>query len=264
MSAASGYAEMRLQYIVDVDQSEPDLAPIADVSKFPPFVEMTQSFGTAYDALRRGDTTTAQPLLGRLHDLATAMTSSPMAAMMPEMVGEADVAEQELRALALLRRDSKADAVATLRKAAAQEDALPFEFGPPEIRVKAGTTITWKNEGAKPHSATAVDKSFDTAIFQPGESKSAKFDTPGTFKYYCQLHGTPDGNGMIGTVVPWTIFSKPRLKGSKWPVRLIAPSAKIQTMWPLSSSLRARLSDSTISRRLVADTGIERIKRKNQ
>ena len=133
MSAARGYAEMRLQYIVDADQSEPDLAPIADVSKLPGFVEFTQSYGTAYDALRRGDTTTAQPLLGRLHDVRTAMMSTAMAAMMPEMVGEADVIEQELRALALLRRDSKADAVATLRKAAAQEDALPFEFGPPEI-----------------------------------------------------------------------------------------------------------------------------------
>jgi len=76
-----------------------------------------------------------------------------------------------------------------------------FEFVPQEIKVKAGTTITWKNEGSKPHSATAVDKSFDTAIFQPGESKSATFSTPGTFKYYCQLHGTPDGNGMVGTVV---------------------------------------------------------------
>ena len=76
-----------------------------------------------------------------------------------------------------------------------------FEFGPKEIRVKAGTTITWKNDGAAPHSATAVDKSFDTAIFQPGESKSAKFDTPGTFQDYCQLHGTPDGNGMVGTVI---------------------------------------------------------------
>jgi plastocyanin len=76
-----------------------------------------------------------------------------------------------------------------------------FEFAPLEIKVKAGTTISWKNDGAKPHSATAVDKSFDTAIFQPGETKSAKFDTPGTFKYYCQLHGTPDGNGMVGTVI---------------------------------------------------------------
>jgi tetratricopeptide (TPR) repeat protein len=133
MSAASGYAEMRLQYIVDADQSEPELAPIADVSKLPGFVEFTQSYGTAYDALRRGDTTTTQPLLGRLHDVRTAMMSTEMAVMMPEMAGEADVIELELRALTLLRRDSKAEAVATLRKAAAQEDALPFEFGPPEI-----------------------------------------------------------------------------------------------------------------------------------
>jgi Flp pilus assembly protein TadD len=56
-----------------------------------------------------------------------------MAAMMPEMVGEGDVVEQELRALTQLRRDDKTGAVATLRKAAAEEDALPFEFGPPEI-----------------------------------------------------------------------------------------------------------------------------------
>jgi plastocyanin len=77
-----------------------------------------------------------------------------------------------------------------------------FEFAPKEIRVKVGTTITWKNDGAAPHTATAVDKSFDTAIFQPGESKSATFKTAGTFLYYCQLHGTPDGqNGMVGTVI---------------------------------------------------------------
>jgi plastocyanin len=76
-----------------------------------------------------------------------------------------------------------------------------FEFAPKEIKVKVGATVTWKNDGAKPHSATAADKSFDTAIFQPGESKSVTFSKPGTFAYYCQLHGTPDGNGMVGTVV---------------------------------------------------------------
>jgi plastocyanin len=77
-----------------------------------------------------------------------------------------------------------------------------FEFAPKEIRVKVGTTITWKNDGAVPHSATAVDKSFDTALFQPGESKSATFNTAGTFAYFCQLHGAPDGqNGMVGTVI---------------------------------------------------------------
>ncbi len=76
-----------------------------------------------------------------------------------------------------------------------------FEFGPQEIKVKVGDTITWQNDGAKPHSATASDGSFDTAIFQPGEKKSVTFSKAGTFKYYCQLHGTPQGNGMVGTVI---------------------------------------------------------------
>jgi len=76
-----------------------------------------------------------------------------------------------------------------------------FEFAPLEITIKAGATITWSNDGAKPHSATASDGSFDTAIFQPGQSKSITFSKPGKFAYYCQLHGTPDGNGMVGTVI---------------------------------------------------------------
>ncbi len=76
-----------------------------------------------------------------------------------------------------------------------------FEFAPVEIKVKVGDTIAWKNDGAKPHSATASDASFDTAIFQPGDTKSVTFSKAGTFKYYCQLHGTPDGNGMVGTVI---------------------------------------------------------------
>ncbi|MBK9710855.1 MAG: cupredoxin domain-containing protein [Kouleothrix sp.] len=94
-----------------------------------------------------------------------------------------------------------APAAAPPPAAAAAVSMKDFEFTPKEIKVKVGTTITWKNDGSKPHSATAVDKSFDTAIFQPGESKSVTFSKAGSFAYYCQLHGTPDGNGMIGTVV---------------------------------------------------------------
>jgi plastocyanin len=86
--------------------------------------------------------------------------------------------------------------------AAVTVSSKDFEFAPKEIRVKVGTTVTWKNDGAAPHSATAVDKSFDTALFQPGEAKSTTFKTAGTFVYFCLLHGTPDGqNGMVGTVV---------------------------------------------------------------
>ncbi len=77
-----------------------------------------------------------------------------------------------------------------------------FEFGPREIRVKAGTAVTWTNEGQRQHSATAVDGSFNTGLYGAGESRSITFDTPGTFVYYCELHGAPDGSsGMVGTVI---------------------------------------------------------------
>jgi tetratricopeptide (TPR) repeat protein len=131
--AAAGYAEMRLQYLVDVDQPDSSLTPIADVSKLPAFVDLTQSYATAYDNLRRGDTSSTSTLIGRMHRMTAAMAGSEMAMMMPEMAGEADVVETELRAMADSRRGRLGDAIAELTKAAATEDSLPYEFGPPAI-----------------------------------------------------------------------------------------------------------------------------------
>jgi plastocyanin len=86
--------------------------------------------------------------------------------------------------------------------AAVTVSMLDFEFDAAQITVPAGTTVTWTNDGAAPHSATAVDGSFDTALFDGGQSASIVFDAPGSFAYYCLLHGTPDGTGgMVGTVV---------------------------------------------------------------
>ena len=77
-----------------------------------------------------------------------------------------------------------------------------FEFVPKEMKVKAGATVTWMNAGTTAHSATAIDKSFNTRNLQPGETKSVTFSTPGTFVYHCVFHGNPDEkSGMLGTVV---------------------------------------------------------------
>ena len=133
VGAAAGYAEMRLQYVVDVEEPEASLTPIADVSKFPPFVDLTQSYATAYENLRHGDTASMTDLIARMHRVMAAMAGGEMAVMMPEMFGQADVVETELRAMADSRRGRLADAIAALTKAAAREDSLPFEFGPPAI-----------------------------------------------------------------------------------------------------------------------------------
>src|SRR5699024_8248438 len=93
----------------------------------------TQSYATAYENLRRGDTSSIGATIARMHRMAAAMMSGEMARMMPEMVGQANVVETELSAMTDSRRGQLGDAITKLTRAAAQEDSLPFEFGPPEI-----------------------------------------------------------------------------------------------------------------------------------
>jgi plastocyanin len=71
-----------------------------------------------------------------------------------------------------------------------------FAFNPATITVPAGTTVTWTNQDAAPHTATADDKSFDTGRLDQGQGGTVTFDTPGTYTYTCTFHPN-----MKGTVV---------------------------------------------------------------
>ena len=141
---AFGFAQMRLSYIVGLDDQTRDAASTRDVVALTTdrpgpatfesrIVQSVLDIGTAYHALRRGDTATAQPLLQRIRETHTAIGASPMARRMPEIVGANQVLNDELGALTLLRRGKSEEAVALLRQAAAREDALPFSFGPPAV-----------------------------------------------------------------------------------------------------------------------------------
>lgn len=70
-----------------------------------------------------------------------------------------------------------------------------FSFGPKEITVKVGDTVTWKNEDNVDHTATADNGSFDGDLPSDGEF-SYTFSTPGTYSYYCKPHPH-----MKGTVI---------------------------------------------------------------
>ena len=63
------------------------------------------------------------------------------------------------------------------------------------------TTITISNDGALPHTFTAVDGSFDSGQLQPGETFELTIDQPGVFEVFCTLHGTAQGQGMAGVLV---------------------------------------------------------------
>ncbi len=92
---------------------------------------------------------------------------------------------------------SRSDRQATGVTAVAVEDNV---FEPAQVTVSVGTRVGWTNEGQNPHTVTANDGSFDSGNLDPGRTTSATFDEPGSFPYYCQIHGSP-GSGMAGTVI---------------------------------------------------------------
>lgn len=66
-----------------------------------------------------------------------------------------------------------------------------YAFGPKDVSIKVGTTVTWTNEDSVRHTVTA-DKASATApksdFFGKGESYSFKFAKAGTYSYYCEPH----------------------------------------------------------------------------
>jgi plastocyanin len=75
-------------------------------------------------------------------------------------------------------------------------------YVPKEVTVKAGETITWKNEDTAIHTATSgenstPDNKFDSSLVSPGQSSKpiAMPNEPGQYPYFCTLHPW-----MTGTV----------------------------------------------------------------
>jgi plastocyanin len=62
-------------------------------------------------------------------------------------------------------------------------------YSPRSVSIAAGDTVTWRNDGQVPHTATADNGSFDTGSFGPGQSRSNTFRSAGTISYYCTIHG---------------------------------------------------------------------------
>ena len=72
-------------------------------------------------------------------------------------------------------------------------------FSPSKIEVKAGTTVTWTNNDAVPHTVTstrsddldsATSGLFDSAALQTGESFSYTFTKAGDYPYECTIHAS--------------------------------------------------------------------------
>jgi alcohol dehydrogenase (cytochrome c) len=63
-----------------------------------------------------------------------------------------------------------------------------FAFAPYRARVKAGTQVTWRNNGRMVHTIVAEDGSWTTGPLNDADVGGKTFDTPGTYTYICKEH----------------------------------------------------------------------------
>ena len=80
----------------------------------------------------------------------------------------------------------------------ATEDGSNFLFKPNQVTVQVGQSVTFKNTGQVPHTATADDQSWDSGNLDPGASfTTPKFTKAGTITFKCTYHAL---QGMTGTI----------------------------------------------------------------
>lgn len=77
---------------------------------------------------------------------------------------------------------------------------LDFKFDPEAATVAAGSEVTFTNDDATPHTATATDAAdgFNTDSIEGGGA-TGSFTAPGepgTYEYYCSFHPF-----MVGSIV---------------------------------------------------------------
>jgi plastocyanin len=96
-------------------------------------------------------------------------------------------------------------------------------FSPATVTINAGESVTFTYAGGNmPHNVAADDGSFRCAKGCDGAggngnatsaafSFTRTFNTAGTFRYYCEIHGAPGGIGMAGKVVVNAVAPPPGL-----------------------------------------------------
>jgi len=74
-----------------------------------------------------------------------------------------------------------------------------FLFGPKQLAVRVGDTVTWTSSDDTQHTVTGREATakevLDSESIRPAGTYEATFDAPGTYEYFCVFH--PNMQGTI-------------------------------------------------------------------
>lgn len=72
-----------------------------------------------------------------------------------------------------------------------------FAFTPRTLTVKAGTTVTFRNDDDIPHLVVSSDGSFKSKALDTGDTYAFTFAKAGDYPYFCGLHPHMQGKVTV-------------------------------------------------------------------
>jgi amicyanin len=72
-----------------------------------------------------------------------------------------------------------------------------FKFGPGQLSVSKGTSVTWTNEDDIPHSIVLTALGVRSKTLDTDKAFSYQFDKAGTYSYICGLHPFMHGQVVV-------------------------------------------------------------------
>jgi len=73
-----------------------------------------------------------------------------------------------------------------------------FQFTPPTLTVKPGTSVTWVNGDDVPHLIASADGHFQSSkLLDTGNRFTVSFPKAGTYSYFCSLHPQMQGKVVV-------------------------------------------------------------------
>jgi plastocyanin len=72
-----------------------------------------------------------------------------------------------------------------------------FSFGPANLTIAVGTTVTWTNRDDIPHTVVSTEKVFKSKVLDTDEKFSYTFSKVGNYPYFCSVHPKMTGSIVV-------------------------------------------------------------------
>lgn len=63
-----------------------------------------------------------------------------------------------------------------------------FMFSPMSLSIKAGSTVTWKNQDDEPHTVVSEAGLFRSSALDQSDTYQFRFEKPGVYTIFCGIH----------------------------------------------------------------------------